>query len=53
MERKVANGVALVGQHPYAPLVGAAAAITFHLDEFIEDAGLDFVGHAVSVIRHG
>ena len=27
----MANGVALVGQHPYAPLVGAAAAITFHL----------------------
>jgi periplasmic protein TonB len=27
----VANGVAPVGQHPHAPLVGAAAAVTLHL----------------------
>jgi len=31
MERKVANGVATVGQHPYAPLAGAAAAVALHL----------------------
>lgn len=31
MDRKVANGVAPIGQHPYAAWLGAATAVAFHL----------------------